>query len=452
MTATDNRIRVAGTLLAAIIFGEVVALGVDGPFLATIAAAVELVGGLVILALLWPSTAFWRRLAVPLGLGLLAWAWIASPGWFAADPFGRQWSAPDLLPQASARFLGGLALMTAAAAIGWRRGGVRLTVDRWLLFGLVNIAIALAFRHYDPDAVWGIDKGDLRERFTGTFLNANSAACYFAVLAVLAAGRGFSLALDRSMSAPLIIHIVAPIALLGGIGACAITGSRTALLVMLIALALLAWQFGRLWLRRQRGAVRGLIVGAGIIGVLVVVFGLLGDATFDRVADIQGDWVERTELWNLYSRLVATAPLGYGPGGLDDAALHGFASIHEAHIAWFVHSTHNIVLSLLITGGYPYLAIIALLVVALFFPYFRRAHRLREPVVVALVAALGVMVVCASTDVALDMPALASAAAVLAGLVWGRASRFVEEAAEDQAGMRLLTNASAGEPATSPSA
>ena len=44
MTATDNRIRVAGTLLAAIIFGEVVALGVDGPFLATIAAAVELVG------------------------------------------------------------------------------------------------------------------------------------------------------------------------------------------------------------------------------------------------------------------------------------------------------------------------------------------------------------------------------------------------------------------------
>ncbi|SUJ06222.1 Uncharacterised protein [Sphingomonas paucimobilis] len=35
MTATDNRIGIAGTLLAAIVFGEVVALGVDGPFLAT---------------------------------------------------------------------------------------------------------------------------------------------------------------------------------------------------------------------------------------------------------------------------------------------------------------------------------------------------------------------------------------------------------------------------------
>ena len=452
MTATDNRIGIAGTLLAAIVFGEVVALGVDGPFLATIAAAVELVGGLLILGLLWPRPVFWRRFALPLGLGILAWAWIASPGWFAADPFGRRWSAPDLLPQASGRFLGGLALMTAAAAIGWRRGGVRLTVDRWLLFGLVNIAVALAFRHYNPDAVWGIDKGDLRDRFTGTFLNANSAACYFAVLAVLAAGRGFSLALDRSMSSSLVIHIVAPIALLGGIGACAITGSRTALLVMLIALALLVWQFGRLWLRRQRGAVRGLIVGVGVVGILLMVFAILGDATLDRVGEIQADWVERTELWDLYSRLAAAAPLGYGPGGLDDAALHGFASIHEAHIAWFVHSTHNIVLSLLITGGYPYLAIMSLLVVALLFPYFRRAHRLREPVVVALVAALAVIFVCASTDVALDMPALASAAAVLAGLVWGRASRFVAEAAGGQAGMRLLTNGSAGVLATSPSA
>ncbi|BCI72749.1 putative membrane protein [Sphingomonas sp. S17] len=452
MTATDNRIGIAGTLLAAIVFGEVVALGVDGPFLATIAAAVELVGGLLILGLLWPRPVFWRRFALPLGLGILAWAWIASPGWFAADPFGRRWSAPDLLPQASGRFLGGLALMTAAAAIGWRRGGVRLTVDRWLLFGLVNIAVALAFRHYNPDAVWGIDKGDLRDRFTGTFLNANSAACYFAVLAVLAAGRGFSLALDRGMSSSLVIHIVAPIALLGGIGACAITGSRTALLVMLIALALLVWQFGRLWLRRQRGAVRGLIVGVGVVGILLMVFAILGDATLDRVGEIQADWVERTELWDLYSRLAAAAPLGYGPGGLDDAALHGFASIHEAHIAWFVHSTHNIVLSLLITGGYPYLAIMSLLVVALLFPYFRRAHRLREPVVVALVAALAVIFVCASTDVALDMPALASAAAVLAGLVWGRASRFVAEAAGGQAGMRLLTNGSAGVLATSPSA
>ena len=66
--------------------------------------------------------------------------------------------------------------------------------------------------------------------------------------------------------------------------------------------------------------------------------------------------------------------------------------------------------------------------------------------------ALAVIFVCASTDVALDMPALASAAAVLAGLVWGRASRFVAEAAGGQAGMRLLTNGSAGVLATSPSA
>uniref|UniRef100_UPI0028D6D077 hypothetical protein n=1 Tax=Sphingomonas paucimobilis TaxID=13689 RepID=UPI0028D6D077 len=79
MTATDNRIGIAGTLLAAIVFGEVVALGVDGPFLATIAAAVELVGGLLILGLLWPRPVFWRRFALPRGRATLEWAGNASP-------------------------------------------------------------------------------------------------------------------------------------------------------------------------------------------------------------------------------------------------------------------------------------------------------------------------------------------------------------------------------------
>ncbi|SUJ06227.1 Uncharacterised protein [Sphingomonas paucimobilis] len=131
--------------------------------------------------------------------------------------------------------------------------GVRLTVDRWLLFGLVNIAVALAFRHYNPDAVWGIDKGDLRDRFHRHLPQRQFGGLLFRGAGGAGGGRGFSLALDRGMSSSLVIHIVAPIALLGGIGACAITGSRTALLVMLIALALLVWQFGRLWLRRQRG-------------------------------------------------------------------------------------------------------------------------------------------------------------------------------------------------------
>ncbi|SUJ06232.1 Uncharacterised protein [Sphingomonas paucimobilis] len=58
------------------------------------------------------------------------------------------------------------------------------------------------------------------------------------------------------------------------------------------------------------GAVRGLIVGVGVVGILLMVFAILGDATLDRVGEIQADWVERTELWDLYSRLAAAAPLG----------------------------------------------------------------------------------------------------------------------------------------------
>lgn len=135
MTAADRKVGLAASLLTAVLFGEVAAIGVDGPLLATIAAVAELLVGAAVLLLLRPSLTFWRIFALPLVLAILAWAWIASPTWFAVDPFGRQWSAPDMLPQASARFLGGIAVLTSAAAIGWRRGGVRLTIDRWLLWG-----------------------------------------------------------------------------------------------------------------------------------------------------------------------------------------------------------------------------------------------------------------------------------------------------------------------------
>lgn len=455
MTAADRRVGRAASLLTAMLFGEVAAIGVDGPLLATVAALVELLVGAAVLLLLRPSLAFWRSFAWPLVLAILAWAWIASPTWFAVDPFGRQWSAPDMLPQASARFLGGIAVLTAAAAIGWRRGGVRLTIDRWLVWGLINIALALALRHYNPDAVWGMDKGDLRDRFTGTFLNANAAGCYFAVLAVLALGRGLALAFDRSTSGSFLMQVTTPIAFLGGIGACAITGSRTALLALVIAIILMGAQFGPQWMRQQRGNVRALAIGVGVLGLLLLVFVLLGDATFERLSLLGEDWTGRTDMWSLYGRLAGQAPLGYGPGGFDDAALHGFASIHEAHVAWYVHAPHNIVLSLLMTGGYPYLLLMLALVGALLFPFFRRAHRLREPAVVAAVVALGLILACASTDIALDMPAIAAIAAMLAGLVWGRASRFVAGALaiqEEEEERRLLTNGSAGDPATSPSA
>jgi hypothetical protein len=454
MIAADRKVSLAASLLTALLFGEVAAIGVDGPLLATIAAMAELLVGAGVLLVLRPSITFWRTFALPLVVAVLAWAWIASPTWFAVDPFGRQWSAPDMLPQASARFLGGIAVLTSAAAIGWRRGGVRLTIDRWLLWGLIDIALALALRHYNSDAVWGLDKGDLRDRFTGTFLNANAAGCYFAVLAVLALGRGLALAFDRSTPSTFLIQVATPIAFLGGIGACAITGSRTALLALVIAIILMGAQFGPQWMRQQRGNIRALAIGAGAIGLLLV-FVLLGDATLERISLLGEDWTGRTDMWSLYGRLAGQAPLGYGPGGFDDAALHGFASIHEAHVAWYVHAPHNIVLSLLMTGGYPYLVLMVALAGALLFPFFRRAHRLREPAVVAAVVALGLILICASTDIALDMPAIAAIAAMLAGLVWGRASRFVAGALsiqEEEEERRLLTNGSAGEPATSPSA
>lgn len=100
MTAADRKVGLAASLLTAVLFGEVAAIGVDGPLLATIAAVAELLVSAAVLLLLRPSLTFWRIFALPLVLAILAWAWIASPTWFAVDPFGRQWSArPTCCPR-----------------------------------------------------------------------------------------------------------------------------------------------------------------------------------------------------------------------------------------------------------------------------------------------------------------------------------------------------------------
>ncbi len=59
---------------------------------------------------------------------------------------------------------------------------------------------------------------------------------------------------------------------------------------------LIGAQFGPQWIRQQRGNVRALAIGAGVIGLLLLVFVLLGDATFDRIMLLGEDWTGRTDM------------------------------------------------------------------------------------------------------------------------------------------------------------
>jgi hypothetical protein len=421
-----NRLPQAALIMPAILFCEMLALGADGPFLGAVAAVAEIAGAMIVLWLLRPGMAFWRAFAVPLLAAAAAWAWLASAMAPGPDMFGRVWDAPDLLPSALARFLGGCAVLLASAAVGWRRRGLRLSIDYWLLLGLVQLAVALFLRQSDPNSVWGVDKGFLRDRFTGTFVNANAAGCLYAVLATLALGRGIMLWRSRFAPASLMTQVVAPVALLGGLGACAITGSRTALVAGLAVLFLLAVQFG--WTEyRNRAKGNAATVFAATAMAILLVLALVGESTAERFRQVDQDSGLRMEIWSFYARLAGAAPLGHGPGGLEDAALRAYASVNEANMLWFVNSAHDIFLSLMINGGWPYLLLMIMLTGALLFPLRHRQAREQGATLASAVGALAIMLVCSSVDIALDMPGMAALGAMLLGLVWGAAASAVHD-------------------------
>ena len=434
-----------------ILLGEVLLLGADGPLLGAIAALVEILGAMVVIYLLRPDSTFWRAIWVPALLAGAIWVWLASAMLTQADIFGRSWNAVDLLPSALARFLGGCAVLLAAAAVGWRRRGLRISIDYWLILSLVQLAVALILRQSDPHTVWGLDKGFLRDRFTGTFLNANAAGCLYAMLAVLAGGRCVNLWRSRFGSPSLKMQIVAPAALLGGLGACAITGSRTALVVGLTVLLLLAARFVWCEYKNQaRGHVAGAVIGTAIAVCLVLM--LLGESTTERFRQIDSDGNLRLEIWSFYCRLAQSAPFGYGPGGLEDAALRAYESIEEANMLWFVNSAHDVFLSLLINGGWPYLILMMLFIGSLLRPLIWRAGRKQGMILASSVGALGVLLVCSSVDIVLDMPGMTSLGAMLLGFVWGAAARSTEDDQSSPDRSIASTAVAAGVLATSPRA
>lgn len=422
----DRRTRVAALIVPFVLFGQMMALAADGPLLAAAAAVAEILAAVLVLILVPPPLAFWRRLGPALAVLLLGAIWLASGTMTGIDLLHRDWISPDLNRGGVVRYLGGVAILVASAAVAWRRGGVRVSLDAWLIVSLILLAAGFAMNEADPARVWGYDKGFLAGRFTGTILNANAAGCLFGILAVLGLGRFLTLLPRRLDPAPLAMMIAAPVALLAGVGACAITASRTALAATMVALLLTAAFDRELRLQaRQRTRYIVLLLAALAIGVAVMLF-LLGDVVNDRFHTISSDGIERTRIWAFYGRIVMEHPLGVGPGGLDDATLHALTATADAARIWFVHSPHNLLLSLLLVGGWPYLVLIVVAAALLAWPAIRSSSVRRHPMMRASALSIGVILACASVDITLDIPAFASLAAFLMALVWSGTARQPE--------------------------
>ncbi|WP_294202716.1 O-antigen ligase family protein [uncultured Sphingomonas sp.] len=413
------RTRAAAILLASLLTAEQLAFGANGPLLALLAAAGQMAVAMAVLILLAPPAAFWRAAAPVLILAL------ATIGWVALHALPGHAVAPDLVAPGVVRGIGLFALLLASAWIGYRRGLMRIAIGWIVLIGLVQIATGLILRGIDPGHVWGVDKGILVDRFTGTSLNANATGCLFGVIALLGLGRWLTLMREsgEDRDSGVVARIAAMLGLTMGTGACFITGSRTALLLLVIGLAFVAWRDPLL--RRRLLRPKGLALLAVVGFVLIMLALTIGDVTMDRMTMTSTDAVTRVEIWRHYAALAARSWLwGYGPLSFDEVNLMSLRTAEQAHLLWYVHSAHDEILSLLLEGGVPYLVLTIMTMAAILLDIHRHRDAKRaDPLLRAMMVATALVLPCAMVDITLDVPAMAALTTVLIGLPWGRAMR-----------------------------
>ncbi|WP_165356441.1 O-antigen ligase [Sphingosinicella sp. BN140058] len=386
------------------------------------AIACLLAAGILSLLLgLWPApAAFWRQSLPALALVGAAGAWASLPAW-APQWGGDDALAPDIMLPALLGLSGHLVALLCGARIGARRHNLAVAMDALILFGCVNAVIGLILRAWGADLAFELWRERPDARFTGTLSNANVAGAYFGLLAVLALARlmearpagGFARADGH---AALVRFCALAIALTILIGACALTGSRSANVATIAALGMLPlWRAAR---RRGAGGWFGLFIAASLV-LLVAAFGL-SDLVLDRLAIASDEFALRVLMWRQYASLAEAAPLhGYGLGAFPVLNAYALSDPRLAQALWMVNSAHNLVLQLLLQGGFPYLILMTL--AALWVGYGIIVRGMRDDWRCgsdAVVIAVFVVFACAMIDIALDVPAMVSLTMFLVGLAW----------------------------------
>ncbi|PSJ38273.1 hypothetical protein C7I55_17595 [Sphingomonas deserti] len=378
-------------------------------------------GVLILLLALWSAPAsFWRQgvpVIVLVGAGA---AWAALPAW-APNWGGSTALAPDLMTPPLLGLAAHVTALLCGARIAARRQNLGHVMDALILFGCLNALVGLALRAWGADLAFELWRERPDARFTGTLSNANVAGVYFAMLAVLAFARliqarpsgGFARARSQAALARFCGYAAALTML---IGACVITGSRSANAAAVVALVLLP-----LWRTlRRRGAEIwfGLAVSAAVVG-LVALFGL-SDLVLDRLALASSEFALRVLMWRHYAGLVEAAPLhGYGLGVFPILNAYALPDPRTAQALWMVNSAHNLFLQLLLQGGLPYLLLICLAAGWVGSGIVGQGRRsLWAGGSDALVAALFVVFACSMIDIVLDVPGMVSLAMFVAGLAW----------------------------------
>jgi len=421
-------------MLACVIYGELVALGANGALLSVLAAFAQIVLAVGVIVFLPLDLRFWRGawFCLPLALATILIAFL--PAWGRGvpgiDAAHAQWLTPDMAGAGLAHAGGAWAMLLAGAGVGYQRGGSRRFVDCLLVGAAVYIPFALLLWQFAPHTVWGLPKGINTDRFTGTMLNANASGCVFGVIALLGFARWCEATATGARRFAEARKLALALLVLAGLGACTITGSRTALSLCLLGIVVEAGKarlsdrsggFIGHWERIQSR--RWLALAALTTSILAILL-VVGSATFDRVGTVSGDFGGRLAIWSYYLAIAKQAPtFGYGPASFGSANLLHMTR-PELYQYWYIAAAHNMMIGVVIEHGWIVLAL-EMLVVALIALAIWQSHVAisRAQLKLAIVLALVFITGCASVDIALDVPAVLTIAIALLGSLWGQAIR-----------------------------
>ncbi|MDZ7281829.1 O-antigen ligase family protein [Sphingomonas sanguinis] len=354
-----------------------------------------------------PSPRFWRATGPVLALMVAALVWLmaVSLGWFGNRPIASDIAPPGLIG------LGGLiAALLCGALLGYRRVDLARIADGMLVLGSLSVLWALGFGG-------GMDMGE--GRFLGTLANANASATVFVGLAGLAlarALRGGASSQTRASGWEQLRTVAYGIVVLLMLGATLLTGSRNGTVIGALVVGLMVWRGlgGRASLR---------VVGPMLAVILLLVILLFSGVVFERFQQLPAEASVRLTIWRHSAAIVANSPLtGYGIGSFSLASAHALDDVRQAQTLWMVNSPHNIVLRLLIDGGWPYLLLVTAALLGIAATVVRHARRYGLDIVEwGFVGAVGTAIASSQVDLALEFPAIAAGTMTWIGLLWGRA-------------------------------
>ena len=417
------RNQVACAVTATLIFAQLILFGANADLLAAIFAGLEMLTalGLIYLLRAEPRDGLWRALAPIALVFAAAVAWAAAPVVLRGLGLqGFESPAPDGPGLELMKLLGVGACVLIGALVGVSRTRLRLLVYWLVTAGLAYCLLTLWMGRAAPFTVWGQSKGAHMWRFTGSLLNANAAGCLFGMLGLLSLSltryRLSRTDLARGSLRDYLLITLAAAGAFAGFGACALTESRTALVLSLAIGGLMVVLTG-LGGRRSRS---GVVAIAALLGGGLV----LGASQFgSRWASLSDDFGLRLTAAGHYLGLAAAKPLfGYGLGAFE-AAHQASLTPSLAPMIWNFGAAHVAVLQAALEGGLPFLLLLSAAVALLAAPALRSSESgpVRGVLVQGAAAASLLALVCSFGDIALNVPAIAALAAMLLGLVWANA-------------------------------